>query len=306
MIVKPQDLNFVDKKISMIIAGVAGIGKTTLALSSPKPLLIDLDRGIDRVEVLYRKDTLFIDTFEELYKELKEVDLSEYETIVIDTGGKLFELLKGYVAKLSSGNIKTNGDLSLQGYGASKREFLKFVEFLRSLNKNIIYIFHATEQKLDNDMTGLRIRIEGSSRDEIWDSIDLGGFIEINNKNRTLCFSNNERFYAKGTHGIHGTFEIPLLEKGKANDFLTRLFNKYHDEIKRETEELKKYKKAIDSVNFDEKDINKIYNQIKTTKHALSSKEELWARLKEVATERGFNYDKEKDSWVSTDTKSNW
>ena len=30
----------------MIIAGVPEIGKTTLALSAPKPLLIDLDRRL--------------------------------------------------------------------------------------------------------------------------------------------------------------------------------------------------------------------------------------------------------------------
>ena len=56
MIKKPNELNFNNKKISMIIAGVAGIGKTTLALSSPKPLLIDLDKGISRVEAKYRCD----------------------------------------------------------------------------------------------------------------------------------------------------------------------------------------------------------------------------------------------------------
>ena len=41
MITSPTDIRFDDKKLSVIIAGVPGIGKTTLALSSPKPLLID-------------------------------------------------------------------------------------------------------------------------------------------------------------------------------------------------------------------------------------------------------------------------
>lgn len=45
MIKKPTELNFTGKRLCMIIADVPEIGKTTLALSAPKPLLIDLDRG---------------------------------------------------------------------------------------------------------------------------------------------------------------------------------------------------------------------------------------------------------------------
>ena len=50
MIVKPSEMKFEGKKLFIIVAGVPGIGKTTLALSAPKPLLIDLDKGVDRVE----------------------------------------------------------------------------------------------------------------------------------------------------------------------------------------------------------------------------------------------------------------
>lgn len=49
MIVKPEEMDFSGRKIAMIVAGVPGIGKTTLALSAPKPLLIDLDDGVSRV-----------------------------------------------------------------------------------------------------------------------------------------------------------------------------------------------------------------------------------------------------------------
>ena len=89
MIKKPTELNFSGKRLCMIIAGVPGIGKTTLALSAPSPLLIDLDRGVSRVEARYRKDVDEVNTYEELKEDLQNSDLSEYETIVIDTGGKL-------------------------------------------------------------------------------------------------------------------------------------------------------------------------------------------------------------------------
>ena len=40
------------------IYGVAGIGKTTLALSAPKCLLLDSDRGVHSVQKEYRTDTV--------------------------------------------------------------------------------------------------------------------------------------------------------------------------------------------------------------------------------------------------------
>lgn len=50
MIRNPNDIQDGAKKIRMLIAGYPGIGKSTLALSSPRPLHIDCDFGIDRIK----------------------------------------------------------------------------------------------------------------------------------------------------------------------------------------------------------------------------------------------------------------
>ena len=55
MIRKPEEImNNGDKKVRLLIAGYPGIGKSTLALSAPRPLHIDVDFGIDRIEPRYR------------------------------------------------------------------------------------------------------------------------------------------------------------------------------------------------------------------------------------------------------------
>ena len=56
MIKKPEAIASVNKKILILIAGYPGIGKSTLGLSAPKPLHIDVDFGADRIEPRYRKD----------------------------------------------------------------------------------------------------------------------------------------------------------------------------------------------------------------------------------------------------------
>mgnify|MGYP002513602861 CR=1 FL=1 len=44
MIKKGNELNFADKKMSLIIQGSPGVGKTTIAQSAPKVLTIDADK----------------------------------------------------------------------------------------------------------------------------------------------------------------------------------------------------------------------------------------------------------------------
>lgn len=304
MIKKASELDFSSKKLDVIIAGVAGIGKTTLALSAPRPLLIDLDKGISRVEAKYRKDTDVVSSIVELEEDLKSADLSQYDTIIIDTGGKLLEMMKPVVIAEDPKNAKRNGVLSLQGYGAIKRYYKQFKEFLKGLNKHIITIFHASEVNLENDLIGLRIRIEGSTKDDVWDDVDLGGFVEMQGKKRTISFNNCERFYAKGTHGVHGIYEIPDLAMGKENDFLSQLFNKVINDLKSDSENYQKYLEVMSKYDFDRvEDLNKTLINISKEQHYLTSKEELWVKLNNKAKEMGYVYDKSSKKFVVDNTE---
>jgi predicted ATPase len=42
--------------VKMMIYGQAGMGKSTLALSAPKPLLLDFDGGVKRINLNHTKD----------------------------------------------------------------------------------------------------------------------------------------------------------------------------------------------------------------------------------------------------------
>ena len=56
LIKKPNEL-VVKTNLSALIYGQPGMGKTTLALSAPHPLLLDFDGGIHRVNAALRVDT---------------------------------------------------------------------------------------------------------------------------------------------------------------------------------------------------------------------------------------------------------
>ena len=63
LIKKPNELE-INPFIKALIYGQAGTGKTTLALSAPKPLLFDFDGGIHRVNSAHRVDAVQIKKYQ--------------------------------------------------------------------------------------------------------------------------------------------------------------------------------------------------------------------------------------------------
>lgn len=304
MIRQPNDPR-PQKKMRMIIAALPGIGKSTLALSAPKPLLIDLDKGIDRIEPEWRVPFIQDDTYEEVLEDLTEENLKDFETIVVDTGGKLQSIMTPYLIKQDPKNGQSNGALSLRGFGALGMELQNFLDRLERFNKHVVIVFHATEEK-DGDDTKLRIMAQGSFRNTVWQPMDLGGFMEMRNNKRVIGFSPCDRYYAKGTRGISGVFEIPELKHGDKNDFLTRLFDMYakkdEEDSAKANSELETYNKAMDEGELmlsavvdcetaGQFDLNSI-------EHALTSKEEIKAKFLAKLKSLGIRYDRATKSYV--------
>lgn len=314
MIKRPDEVVQTTKKIRMIIAGFPGIGKTTLGLSAPKPLLIDVDRGIDRVQAKNRKDFTQPITYEELLQDLKS-DLSSYETLVFDTGGKLLDLMKPYVIKQDSKNGQKDGTtLSIKGYGAVGKEFQRLMDYAYyNLNKNVVVLFHAKEDK-DGEATKLRILVEGSTKDNVWQPMDLGGFMEMYNGKRTIGFDNCERYYAKGTHGVKGVIELPDLDNPNIpNDFLTKLFEKVNESIREEAtyfeEQKKNYEKIMSEVgnsieNMTEESIDSVMEILKTAKHVLTSEKELRFMFKKKIESLEMIWDFDKRKYVKKEVEN--
>ncbi|MCQ2113320.1 MAG: ATP-binding protein [Bacteroidaceae bacterium] len=303
MIRNPNDRNSTDKKIRFLLAGYPGIGKSTLALSAPKPLLVDVDHGIDRIEPIHRTPYIQPESYTEVLDDLVHDNVRDFETIVFDTGGKLVSLIGFWAIKNNPKCGQSDGSLSLKGYGVVKREFARLMDYCYyELNKNVIVVFHATEEK-DGEETRLRIKVEGGTRNDVWEPMDLGGFVEMRGNNRTIGFSNCERYFAKGTRGINGVWKIPTISAGQSNNFLTLLFEEYNKKNRAEVDEaeakkkeyddvMEKARKIIDSVT--DADTAMIASeQMKRLEHVLTSGQESRQEFADRIKELGLKYNSE-------------
>ena len=321
-IFKPANLTFKDKKIRMLIAGYPGIGKTTLALSAPKPLYIDVDLSAERIEPEILAMAVGITQprdYEELRKDLGmgcspmeltavKNDLAAYETIVVDTGGKLLTIMGNYGRKIDPKYGQRDGSLSLKGYGWLGKEFQRFLDHcIYELDKHIVIVFHTVEDK-DGDDVKLRIKAEGSSKNSVWEVMDLGGFMEMRGNQRTIGFSNCERYFAKGTRGVHGVLPIPELRPGQPNDFLAKLFRDYNAKNQADSEVAAKERDAYDEVMATARQIiagvtdadsaNNAVDVLPSLAHALTSKKECSSMLADKCKALGLVMDRATHKYV--------
>lgn len=306
MIKKPAEMVNTENRFRVLIAGYPGIGKTTLGLSAPKPLLIDVDFGINRTMASVRKDYIQPESYEELLNDLKG-DLGDYETIVIDTGGKLLDLMKAYVIKNDIKNAKKDGTLSLQGYGAVGREFSRFMNYIYfDLRKHCVIIFHAVEEKQDEE-TKLRILVEGSTKNTVWQNVELGGFIEMRGDKKVIGFNNCERYFAKSSFGIKGNYTIPELDGTQQNDFLTKLFEQANKNIQEESkvfeEERQQYQEVINKYipiveSMTTENVNEVMDLIKNIDdHILTSEKEIKDHFAKKIKELNLVWNKDKQQY---------
>lgn len=298
-ITKPAEMNFSNKNIIMIVSGLPGTGKTTLALSAPGVLLIDTDEGMARVNPAHRKDASICKTYEEVLADIKEAQ-GQYKTIVIDTCGALIEYMKDWAMRTDPKASKKDGGFSLQGYGIIKSEFIRLSAELRK-NFNVVYLFHENMTKVDENVF-YELVVEGSTRTLVYQPADLAAHLFIQNGKRYLGFTPTEQYSAKSAYGIKGLIEVPELKEGDPNDFLTKLFGTVRANLQKEAGELdpkmNEYKEVMEAAKRVCADVNKpedipgAMEMLQNLPHVLTSDKESKAMFKKRLAELNIVYDK--------------
>lgn len=303
MIKTTTEMDFTGRNFTVIVAGAPGLGKTTLALSAPNPLLFDLDNGIARVRAEHRKMTSVCETYEELLSDMKSEEYKNAATIILDTGGSLVQMMQPW-AKTQEPKAARDGRAM---FGVIKREFDRLTWQIRQDGKNVVIVFHTTEVQ-KGDVTVTRLSCEGSAKDIVWTPADFGGTMFQRGKKRIICFAPTEEAFGKGCFGIHGEYEVPELAPGMPNTFLTDLFEQARKNIADEQEKFSKDKKiydeavregtlCIDSVKCAD-DATACVARLREITHALTSKAELSGKLQNKVNALKLRWDKQSGKYV--------
>lgn len=212
-IVKKNDV-LPERPVIIVLYGVPGSGKTSVATTADNPLLIDCDRGADRA--VQRCDTIMAKCWEDIDSERES--MKDYKTIVVDTAKSMIDDYLSQYAIDNNYKLKTN---TLKRFGQMGEDFKEFVNFLRSNGSDIVFICHDKETA-DGDVIKHSPDCTGQSKDLLVRIADQVGYVFIQNGKRSISFAPLDNFVGKNVAGL-GTVVIP--------DYRTTEFDTYMSDI---------------------------------------------------------------------------
>jgi len=294
LIKKPAQLE-VPQKVKALIYGQAGMGKTTLSLSAPKPLLLDFDNGIHRVNYGHQCDTVQIQNWSEALDVLRE-NLSAYDTIVVDTIGKMMDYIILYVCK--------GGIPQIKDWNKINQEFTNFTRSVSGMNKNIIYVAHRDVRKEGDDNVFVPALRE-KSYTSIVTELDLLGYVEAKGAERTITFNPTSRNDGKNTCNLPGLMKIPTVVDSAGNALKNAFFQEqiiapYVANLKQRLDAAKAYDELIAEIKenimliTDETSANDFIERVNFFSHVGNSKAIASKLLSEKARELGLKLNSEK------------
>ncbi|MDR1938178.1 MAG: ATP-binding protein [Tannerellaceae bacterium] len=272
LIRKPVELE-VPTKIKALIYGQAGMGKTTLALSAPNPLLLDFDGGVHRVNYGHQCDAVQVHNWSEALEVIRE-DLSAYETIVVDTIGKMMDYIIAFVCN--------GGVPQVRDWNRINQEFSNFTRGISSMNKNVIFVAHRDMRKEGDDNVFVPALREKSYA-AIVTELDLLGYVEAKGVTRTITFNPTSRNDGKNTCNLPGLMNIPTVVdvKGAAlpnTFFQTQIIAPYAANLRARLDAAKAYEEVMTEIKenialiTDEVSANDFVSRIDSFKHVGNSK----------------------------------
>lgn len=314
LIKKSTELTF-PTTVKMMIYGQAGMGKTTVALSAPKPLLLDFDNGVKRVNQAHLEgvDIVQVQSWSEIQTLLQheQAELAPYSTIVVDTIGKMMDFIIVHVCGSRQPQIKD--------WGKINQEFTWFTRALSALNKNIIFVAHRDTRK-EGEETVFIPSLREKSYNAIVTELDLLGYLEMKTdrgvQTRTITFDPTSRNDGKNTCNLPSIMNIPIILDKQAkptapNTFITeKIIGPYQMMLDAKAEERRKYDELIKTITADVEGItnaataNEFASKISEYPHAGSSLAKARALFGTKVKELGLVYDKDKKLYADAEPEA--
>lgn len=295
--------------VKIMIYGQAGMGKSTLALSAPKPLLLDFDNGVKRINMAHLDgvDTVQVSCWQDVQAVLAE-DLSAYRTIVTDTIGKMVDFIITY----KCGNRQP----TIKDWSGINAEFTWFTRTLSNLNKNAVFVAHRDTRK-EGDDTVFIPSLREKNYNSIVTELDLLGYLEMKSDRgvakRTITFDPTNRNDGKNTCNLPSVMEVPtILDRSgnptAPNNFVAdKIISPYLAMLAAKEAERKKYDEVVAKIRqeiekiTDAEGANDFAARIGEFEHAGSSKALARSLFAAKVKELGLKYDSDTKTYSDAD-----
>lgn len=192
-----------DRSIICTITGDAGLGKTSLAATFPKPIFIRAEDGLQAIPTATRPDAFpLLSNVDMLWEQLTALikEDHDYKTLVIDSVTQLDNLFTNHIVDTDPKKPRTIAQ-ALGGYGAGFQALSSLHGRVRKaagiLNEtkgmNIVFIAHSETETIElpdqDPYTRYNIRMQKKSVSHYTDNVDLCGYLKL----ETHTFGDGER-----------------------------------------------------------------------------------------------------------------
>lgn len=181
-----------DRPIIATITGDAGVGKTTLAATFPKPIFIRAEDGLQAVPKDRRPDAFpVLSSVDDLWKQMIALvrEEHEYKTLVIDSVTQLETMFAEHVID-SDPKKPTSLAQAMGGYGAGFQAVAtmhgrvrKAAKMLNEKGMHVVFIAHSdvsTIELPDQDpYSRYELRLNKKSMPHYVDNVDLVAYLKL-------------------------------------------------------------------------------------------------------------------------------
>lgn len=182
-----------DRAVICTITGDAGLGKTSLAATFPKPIFIRAEDGLQAVPLASRPDAFpVLSSVDDLWDQLTALikEDHDYQTLVIDSVTQLDTLFTTHIVETDPKKPKSIAQ-ALGGYGAGFQMLSSLHGRVRKaagiLNEkkgmHVVFIAHAETETIElpdqDPYTRYNIRMQKKSVSHFIDNSDLVGFLKL-------------------------------------------------------------------------------------------------------------------------------